>query len=315
MRPFVHFGALAALVLWASALLASEPVGPELQQVSVNICCQNPYGGSKVQGSGTLLRSDTAAGAASWVLTAHHVVEDLRKVTTVIDAGGEEKKQVTYSDAQIIQEQVEGGRGVGEVKFDAKVVCVDARRDIALLRVRKPDFATRPVPFHLTDDIPAPGTEIYHCGAPGGKEVGGTCSLTAGIVSRIGVRAPEFGGSEHGVFDQTDCAALGGSSGGLVARKSDGVWLGMITLGLSGGDNFHWMVPARSVREWAAEAGVEWLLDPAKPRPTEAAIGKVPLELSKPGFDAAKQKATGEVRLMIERDALGVPRVVPMVEQ
>jgi hypothetical protein len=113
---------------------------------------------------------------------------------------------------------------------------------------------------------------------------------------------PEFGGSEHGVFDQTDCAALGGSSGGLVARKADGVWLGMITLGLSGGDNFHWMVPARSVHDWAKEAKLEWLLDPSKPRPTEEDIGKVPLELSKPGF-GAKQEPTSAVHEMI-REAI-----------
>lgn len=284
--------AWTALALLASAAMAGETVGLQLQKVSVNVCCKNPYGTAEVQGSGTVIRSDTKAGAASWVLTAHHVVEDLRKVKTVIDGEGDEKKQVSYGDAQIIQEQVEGGRGVGEVKFDAKVVCVDAQRDIALLRVRKGDFATAAVRFYLDEEIPAPGTEIYHCGAPGGKEIGGTCSLTSGIVSRIGVRIPEFGGSEHGVFDQTDTAALGGSSGGLVALKADGRWVGMITLGLQGGDSFHWVVPMRSVREFAKEAKIEWLLDPCKPRPTEEEVEKVPLELNKSGFSSSADKPT-----------------------
>lgn len=293
--PFIGTAALC-LALCACAALAAEqpatPVGPFLQRVSVNVCCTGKSGGSTtVEGSGTIIRSDVKEGPASWVLTAHHVVEDLREVKTVIDPEGDEKKQVHYRDAQVVQEQVEGGRGVGEVKFDAKIISVDPKRDIALLRVRKGDFAEQVVKFFLEDGIPPPGTEIYHCGAPGGKEIGGTCSLTLGIVSRIGVRIPEFGGSEHGVFDQTDCAGLGGSSGGLVALKKDGRWVGMITLGLSGSDSFHWVVPVRSVKEWAKEVGVEWLLEPSQDRPTEDEIGQIPLELNKPGYASAKGPA------------------------
>jgi S1-C subfamily serine protease len=289
MKARVVAAVAAAWIVAAAVAVAEEKqaVGPFLQKISVNVCC--PQGGSsKVEGSGTVFRSDVKEGAASWVLTAHHVVEDLREVKTVIDSDGTEKKQVRYRDAQVIQEQVAGGRGVGEVKFDAKVISVDPRRDIALLRVRLGDFAKETVVFYLTEEIPPPGTEVYHCGAPGGKEIGGTCSLTVGIISRQGVRIPEFGGAEHGVFDQTDCAALGGSSGGLIALKENGNWIGMITLGLQGGDSFHWIVPIRSVKEWAGEVGVEWLLDPTKPRPTEQEVGKIPLELNTPGFASGK---------------------------
>ena len=131
---------------------------------------------------------------------------------------------------------------------------------------------------------------IFHAGAPGGKEIGGSASLTGGLISRIGVRIPEFGGSEHGVFDQTDTAALGGSSGGLIALRDDGRWIGMITLGLTGGDSFHWIVPIRSVREWAKEIDVEWLLDPTHPRPAEKDLDSIPLELDPAGFSSIEAK-------------------------
>jgi hypothetical protein len=95
------------------------------------------------------------------------------------------------------------------------------------------------------------------------------------------VRIKEFGGSEHGVFDQTDTAALGGSSGGMICRADTGTWAGMITLGLrQSGDNFHWVVPIRSVRAWAKDANIEWLLDPKGKRPSQEEIDKIPLEVT-----------------------------------
>lgn len=271
--------------------VAAEPVGPGLQAVSVNICCPSTYGGAgEAEGSGTLVVGKVGDKPAVWVLTAHHVVKDLRSEKEVVSPGGEKKTHVSYRDAQIIQERVVDGRAVGETKVDAKVVSVDERRDIALLRIRDGEFKQKGVTFYAVKDIPQPGTALYHCGAPGGKEIGGTCSLTAGIVSRLGVRIPEFGGSEHGVFDQVDCPALGGSSGGLVALRDNGQWVGMITLGLGGGDSFHWIVPVRSVRDWATEIKAEWLLDPSKPQPKEDDVAKIPLENQPVGFASNKPK-------------------------
>jgi S1-C subfamily serine protease len=268
-----------------------EPIGPYLQSISVNLRCPSQSGSTGTQGSGTIYLSPIDGKPSAWILTAHHVVEKLREVKTVIGSDGEERKQVRYRDAEMIQESVEEGRGVGEQRYDAKVVSVDPRRDIALLRVRKSTFTDVGAKFYLDDEIPYPGTALFHCGAPGGKEIGGTCSLTEGIVSRIGVRIPEFGGAQHGVFDQTDCAGREGSSGGLVALRTDGRWIGMITLGLRGGDSFHWLVAARSVLEWSREIGVEWLLNPKLPRPSEEDVKKIPLELNPAGFAAAEKKA------------------------
>jgi len=287
MRPWTA----PLLSLFCAALLAAAdppkiPVGPALQSISVNICCPTSGYGERgtTQGSGTLVVGKVGDKPAVWVLTAHHVVSSLRTVQDVISSTGEPKKQVRYRDAQIIQERVVDGRGVGERTFDALVISVDPRRDIALLRVRDGEFTKQGVQFYTGSEICQPGVELYHCGAPGGKEIGGTCSLTAGIISRIGVRIPEFGGAEHGIFDQVDCPARGGSSGGLIALRESGQWIGMITLGLGGGDSFHWAVPIRSVRAWTRDLKIEWLLDPTKPAPSEEEVSKIRLENDPVGF-------------------------------
>lgn len=285
--PFLSAICVLAICLAATAAEPPESIGPRLQRISVNITCPGSGYSGGAQGSGTLILAEVGGKTTTWVLTANHVVKGLREVKDVIGPGGEEKKQVRYRDARIIQEQVQNGRGVGEQTYDAKIINVDPRRDIALLRVRIDKFADDGAVFYRDDAIPQPGTAILHCGSPGGKETGGTCSLTSGIISRIGVRIPEFGGSEHGVFDQTDTAALGGSSGGLIALQDDGRWVGMITLGLRGGDSFHWIVPIRSVRAWAKAVKVEWLLDPKITRPSETDIQQIPLELDPPGFKSA----------------------------
>lgn len=277
------------ILLYCFGVLGAElqkPIGPQLQEVSVNVSA------GRYQGSGTIFLTDVyldgtieTSHPSAWVLTAHHVIEDLREVTEVVDSKGSTRKVIRYADASIIQEQVLDGRTVGEVKYDAKIINVDPRRDIALMRVRKGDFTIAGANFYLRESIPVVGTEIYHSGAPGGKEIGGTCSLTGGIISRIGVRIPGFGGgAEYGIFDQTDTAALGGSSGGLIALKDDGCFIGMITLGLRSGDNFHWFVPARSIRAWAEEVNVMWLFDASSPRPTEEDIETIVLENVSPGY-------------------------------
>lgn len=279
---------LGALCCFAvSKAQGAEPVGPRLQQVSVNVLSEGSY--KSTQGSGTIFLSEVGGKPAAFVITANHVVVNLREVMTVIGSDGVTKKAIRYADARIIQERVENGRTIGEVKYDAEILNVDPRRDIALLRVRKGDFATKGATFYLGigpyKKIPVAGTEIYHCGAPGGKNLGGTSTLTGGIISRIGVRIPGFGGgSKYGIFDQTDAAALGGSSGGMIALKADGRWIGMITLGLKSGDSFHWIVPARSVAAWAKEIGVMWLLDPTLDRPIEDDISAIVLEHVTPGY-------------------------------
>ncbi len=270
---FFAAAVVGSLVKSAHGADVPNPVGPDLQRVSVNVLAGGP------QGSGTIFLTLIEGEQSAWVLTANHVITGLRRVNDIIDPDGKERKLIRYDDASIIQETVIAGRAVGEIKYDAKIISVDKRRDIALMRVRRGDFTSVGARFYVGGTIPAAGTEIYHCGAPGGIKTGGTCTLTGGIISRIGVLIPGFGGgSEYGVFDQTDTAALGGSSGGMIALKSDGRYIGMITLGLLGGDNFHWIVPARSILVWADEIGVRWLFDTSIKRPTEKDIDSIILE-------------------------------------
>jgi S1-C subfamily serine protease len=272
-----------ALVLGVAVavMAAAEPVGPTLQRASVNVAA----GAS--QGSGAIVLVEDADGERStWILTAEHVVRGLRQVRDVIGPEGDSRKQVSYRDAQVIQEQVADGRAVGEIKFDARVVSVDPRRDIALLRVRA-NFTDAGVRFYQGDEIPPPGTATFHLGSPGGRSLGGTASLTDGIISRIGVRAPDFGGSEHGIFDQTTCPALPGSSGGIVALRDTGEIIGILTLGLRGVDSFNWFVPIRSIRAWGNEIGAPWLLDPEAERPAKDAFDRIPLEVDPAGHASA----------------------------
>jgi S1-C subfamily serine protease len=274
------------------AQAANTKVGVELQSISVNIVAPGQYRAS--QGSGVILLPKVGDKETTWVLTAEHVVDGLRQVREVIGKDGETKKQVTYRDAEIVQERVNAGRGVGERRYDAKVMSVDPRRDIAILRVRIDGEFDRGAQFYLGEEIPIPGTPLFHCGAPGGKSLGGTCSLTSGIVSRLGVRIPDFGGSEHGVFDQVTCPALGGSSGGLVALEEDGQIAGIITLGLRGADSFHWMVPVRSLLDYADEADARWLFDPNAERPESEDEIDLPLELNPTGFAVSRAGDTAD---------------------
>lgn len=266
------------VVLAGSAVYSDESVGSRLQQVSVNVKAD------RSQGSGLVILANINGKSTTWILTANHVIEGLRQVQTVIDSDGSERKQVTYMDAEIVQEKVVNGRGVGEKKFLAKVMSVDPRRDIALLRLRADDEFQTSAVFYLGKEIPSPGTSLFHCGAPGGQDIGGTCSLTDGIVSRVGVNISEFGGSEHGIYDQITCPAQPGSSGGLVALSENGRIVGILTLGMRGGDSFHWMVPVRSIMVFAEASGAMWIFDPATTPPASEEEISLKLELNPSGF-------------------------------
>lgn len=242
-----------------------QSVGRKLQQVAVNVVARS------TQGSGTIFVRQIDNQEVTFVLTAYHVISNLRKVETrVID--GKEEKRVVYDDAEVTQEVFQEGRRVGKVTYSARVICVDSRRDLALLMLRKEGrvFETSAV-FYLGDEIPDVGTSVLHAGSPGGFEIGGSATVTSGIISRIGVPISEFGGADFGVFDQTTCPALPGSSGGLVAKADTGEVVGIITIGLRSSTGFNWMVPIRTIKKWLDEAKMTWFYDDKveKPRLSE----------------------------------------------
>jgi len=262
-----------------TADLAPENIAAHLQS-----CCVTLKAGS-AEGSGTIFLRSVEGQSVVFILTAHHVVEGLRRTKKVINDKGDSKTQISYGDAHVVQEWLdqETGERVGETKVLSKILTVDAKRDIALLEVKAKGWKNVSMQFSQEEKFIGAGTAIIHCGSPGGQSMGAG-SVLFGNVARVGCRIPEFGPFP---FDQLACPALGGSSGGMVVRRTGseaGRWVGMITLGLRGADSFHWMVPIRVLRDWAEEVDVEWLLaDDGKT--TRDDINKIPLENSKTGFD------------------------------
>jgi len=104
----------------------------------------------------------------NFIWTAAHVIDNLRSVRTVIK-DGRTIKIVEFRDAQIVQELVEDGRRVGEVKMEAKVIKYsdsENGEDLALLMVRKKGFIDKSATFYNDGGKPvAIGTELYHCGS------------------------------------------------------------------------------------------------------------------------------------------------------
>lgn len=289
-----------AICLLTNLISAGEQiaVGPMLQQSSVAI--KKSYNDV---GSATIILRQIEGKQVAWVLTAAHVIDNLRTVESVIAPDGTERKQVSYKDAELMQQIRQAGRPVRQILDFAKVISVDKTRDIGLLRVRAEGGYTVGAVFWLDESIPSVGTPIYHCASPGGGNLN-DASVTAGIVAQVGRAIEEFGGAEA-VYDQSDAAALPGSSGGMIALQSDGRWIGMITLGLRAGDNFHYFVPVRRVREWAKTINCLWLLDPKEKQPTEDEIAKIPLENTPAAFN--RPKATAGTPVSLETMELLVP--------
>jgi len=259
MRSFL----LAIALMVATNVQAADPLVQQLQDVSVTI-----KAGSG-QGSGVLFKR----GDTSYVWTAGHVVDGLRKTRTVI-INGSPKVVVEFSDAQIVQEFREDGRRIGEQKMEARVLRysdADQGNDLALLEVRKKNFSPATVKFY-TGEIPEIGTELYHVGSLLGQF--GANSLTTGVVSQVG-RVLDLGANGI-VFDQTTVTAFPGSSGGGVFLKADGQYMGMLVRGA--GDTFNFIVPVRRLRTWAQEAKVEWAMDESIPVPSAEELAKLPIE-------------------------------------
>lgn len=257
-----------AVVLLASVTTANaDPIVDKLQEASVTINT------GRSQGSGCLFARQVGDDTVTYVWTAAHVVENLRR-TRVVIINGSPKTVVQFTDAQIVQEFRQNGRRIGELKMDARVIRYSNAydgEDLALLEVRKRNFSTATIEF-FNDEIPTIGTELYHVGSLLGQF--GSNSLTTGVVSQIGRVLPL--GANGIVFDQTTVTAFPGSSGGGVFIKADGRYVGMLVR--AAGEQFNLMVPIRRLRTWAREANVEWAIDSSIPMPTSAELAKLPIE-------------------------------------
>lgn len=235
-------------------------VADHLQDVSVTIKAKARYSSS--EGSGAMIIREVDGKKVTFVWTAAHVVDNLRKVRSVIE-GGSPVKLVEFDDASIVKELVEKGRRVGEMKMDAKVIKYSDYKDghdLALLMVRATDYAKEGVEFNLSDandGIVPIGTSLFHVGSLLGQM--GANSMTTGIVSQVGRTLDKY------EYDQTTVTAFPGSSGGGVYLQN-GKYVGMIVRGA--GEGFNLMVPVRRMKAWAKKNDIMWAIDPTEEMPS-----------------------------------------------
>jgi hypothetical protein len=278
MLKRVLFPAIVLLCITSIATAESEDMDKffqQLQDASVTIKS------GRSEGSGTIVTRTTTVDEESdeevivnFVWTAGHVIDDLRRVRTIINPKGDEKKLVEFDDAHIVKELNESGRRVGELKMDAKVIKysdADNNEDLALLMVIKRDFVEASSEFYLNEDIIRVGTRLYHCGSLLGQM--GANSMTDGMMSQIG---RVYRGK---IYDQTTVSAFPGSSGGGVFVCGDGgkpEYVGMVVRG--SGETFNLMVPVRRLVKWAKDNNLEWAIDPDIEMPTLKEIKEIPVE-------------------------------------
>ncbi len=225
-------------------------ISPEaLQNLSVTV----HSGGA--QGSGVLVTRD----GKNYVLTAGHVVDDVRKVQRFTDnATGESKKFTQFEPVTVVREIIRDGRSIGKTSIEAEVIAYsssDYGDDLALLKLRDP-ITTDSAVFYKGSSIPGTGTPVSHVGSFLGQD--GSNSFSEGKVSQIGRTLHDH------VFDQTSCTAFPGSSGGGVWITETGEYIGTLVRGA--GETFNLIVPIRRIKEWAKKQGVEFIFDEgAKP--------------------------------------------------
>lgn len=275
------------LTVWLVCLLApaaasAEPNLPvdkeqavvkHVQAVSFTIVSKGKSGSG--EGSGVIKTRKLPDGSTvSFVWTAAHVVENLRHTKTIIDSKtGTSRTMVEFDDAMVVKSLVVGGRLVGKTELYAEVIRFSPDEDLALLRVRMPDFIGTSANFFAEKDekgqplIPAVGTSLIHCGSLLGQM--GSNSVTEGIMSQHGRLVNKK------VFDQTTVTAFPGSSGGGVFLK-DGRLAGLVLRGA--GETFNLICPVRRMSAWAKSAKVEWAMDDAVPVPGEEEMQKLPIE-------------------------------------
>lgn len=225
-------------------------------------------------GSGVVFKN----GRDSFVWTDAHVVARTQQVKTVVDPKtGAPRVEVTYRDVEVVTEDRQDGRKVGETRRLARVVRYGRDDDLALLLVHEKGYGRASARFGAA--APQPGAAVWHVGSFHGRA--GLNSVSDGVVAATGRLRRGFDHEEHDrplVYDQVSAVAHHGSSGGGVFAKDTGECLGLVTEFVSvtpTGVFTHGafaLTPARRMREFARRTRCEWALDPAVPAPTPAAM-------------------------------------------
>ena len=290
MKNIIVSALMCFAVLTASKAEDKTPAqkaADHLQNVSVTIRSEGDFNAG--EGSGVIFsRKDSKGNLVNFVWTAAHVVDNLRSERKVL-VDGSPKTLVEFKDPMIVKEIRQNGRTVGRLQMDAEVLKYsDASdgHDLALLRVRKFNFVTDTVVFHLDKEIPALGTDLMHVGSLLGQM--GANSMTDGIYSQHGRLIRSL--NKH-VFDQTTVTAFPGSSGGGVYLKSDAKYIGMLVRGA--GEGFNLIVPVRRMIDFCETHKIQWALDPKVKMPSEEEIKKIPVEHApkEKGEDSEETKA------------------------
>lgn len=238
----------------------SEDVPQYLQEISVTI-----RAGEKAQGSGVLF----VKGEKTYVLTASHVVADLRTTRKVI-RDGSEKPVVEFEDPTIVKVFISEGRTVGRTEMIAKIIKYsDAEhgQDLCILQLYAKNFAKTSAVLH-DGDIPHLGTNLIHCGSLMGEV--GSASLTKGILSQWGRLL------DKKIYDQCAVACYPGSSGGGMYLENNGTLVGVVLRGA--GENFTLIRPAREIRKWAKDAKVEWVFNSTMGIPSDDELKQITIE-------------------------------------
>ena len=139
----------------------SQDLAQQLQDVSVTVQA------GRSEGSGVLITRNVKTTGdkvekINFVWTAAHVIDNLRSVRTIIRQG-RPVQLVEFKDVQVVQELVEQGRKVGELRMDAKVLKYshsENGEDLALLMVRKKNFVDMNAGFISTDETVAIGKDL-----------------------------------------------------------------------------------------------------------------------------------------------------------
>lgn len=264
-----------AFVAFFATMTYADDVSAYLQSISVTVTAK---GGA---GSGVVFTRDIKDGdkvkKVNFVWTAAHVLEGLRSIRTFIDSEGHVKKVIEFQDAEIKKKIIEGGRTVGQLALDARVIKYsDAKtgEDLALLMIRKADFVHDSLKFYVDEEekgLPL-GAQLFHVGSLLGED--GSNSMTTGIMSQVG-RTVSLSGGPKVLFDQTTVTAFPGSSGGGVFT-TDGRYVGMLVRGA--GETFNLIVPVRRIKKWASSEKLLWAMDPKVEAPSLGDIEKIAVE-------------------------------------
>ncbi len=257
---------LTLILMLVSTVTFASDLTDKLQSASVTVKAGN------AQGSGVLVTRTIEGTDYTFVLTAGHVIDNLKRARTV-NKDGKELKVFEFDDVGIVQEFQQDGRRVGETSVMCRVLRfsdAELGEDLAIMQVRKTAYTKATTEFYLDEKIPDIGTELYHVGSLKGQF--GANSLTTGIISQTG-RVFNLAGGQGVVFDQTTATAFPGSSGGGVYRKNDGKHLGVLVRG--SGEGFNFIVPARRLNGWCKAVNTEWLVNPLAKLPTKAELDKM----------------------------------------